>query len=60
MTKPLPKTRDELLVLHAQARGRRNAASLGSEDHQAALMELAAIEIRIAEIEVPMLPEAKG
>ncbi len=54
MPKTLPKTREELLVLHAQARRRRNAAPLGSEEFQAILQELAAIEIRIAEIEVPV------
>jgi hypothetical protein len=58
VTKTLPKTREELLVLHAQARRRRNAAPLGGEEFQAALEELAEIEIRIAEIEVSALAAA--
>jgi hypothetical protein len=55
VAKTLPSTREELLALHAQARRRRNAAPLGSEEFQAALQELAAIEVRIAEIEVSAL-----
>jgi hypothetical protein len=60
VTKSLPKTRDELLALHAQARRRRNAAALGGEEHQAACQEIAAIEVRIAEIEAPTVAAAKG
>ncbi|MDQ2965393.1 MAG: hypothetical protein M3R57_06060 [Chloroflexota bacterium] len=60
MPKTLPKTREELLVLHAQARRRRNTAPLGDEEYQAALQELAEIEVRIAEIEVPEAPGPKG
>lgn len=60
MTKNLPRTREELLVLHARARLRRNSAALGGEEHQAALQELAAIEVRIAEIEVPARPATKA
>jgi hypothetical protein len=58
--KTMPKTRKELLVLHAAARRRRNAAPLGGEEYQAALLELEAIEVRIAEIEVSVVAEAKG
>jgi hypothetical protein len=60
VAKTLPKTRAELLILHAQARRRRNAAPLGGEKYQAALLELEAIEVRIAEIEVSVVVEAKG
>ncbi len=47
----LPATREELLVLHAEARRRRNAAALGSADFRAAVEAIARIEIRIAAIE---------
>jgi hypothetical protein len=60
VAKTLPKTREELLVLHAAARRRRNAAPLGGEEYQAALLELEAIEVRIAEVEVSAVVEAKG
>ena len=60
MTKTLPKTRQELLVLHAQARRRRNTAALGGEEYRAACQEIAAIEVRIAEIEVPVASTIKG
>ena len=51
--KSLPKTRPELLELHAAARKRRAAAELGSDDYRAAAEELATIEVRIAEVERP-------
>jgi hypothetical protein len=47
----LPKTRPELLALHADARRRRNAAPLGSEAFQAAIGDLERIEVRIAAID---------
>ena len=47
----LPATRAELLALHAEARRRRNAASLGSDAFRAAVEEIARIEIRVADIE---------
>src|SRR5215212_3890953 len=47
----LPATRAELLALHADARGRRAAAPLGSEAFRAAVDELARIEIRIAAVD---------
>lgn len=52
----LPQTRDELLVLHAETRKRRNAATWASEDHVAAIDLLGRIEIEIARIERAMDP----
>ncbi len=49
--KSLPRTRAELLKLHAAARARRNAAPLGSPDFRSAVDELARIEVRIAAID---------
>ena len=54
MSKPLPKTRPELLELHMAARRRRAAATLGSEAYREAAEEIATIEVRIAEIEQPV------
>jgi hypothetical protein len=53
---PLPQTRDELLVLHAQTRRRRNAAAHGSPEHVAAVDLLGRIEVEIARIERAMDP----
>ena len=47
----LPGTRDELMKLHAAARGQRNSAPLGGDAFRAAVDELARIEIRIAAID---------
>ena len=47
----LPATRAELLVLHAAARARRNAAPLGSEPFRQAIDELGRIEVRIAAVD---------
>ena len=47
----LPTTRRELLELHAQARARRDAATLGSEAFRAAALEVGDIEIAIAALE---------
>jgi hypothetical protein len=52
VSKTLPASRDELLVLHAEARRRRAAAPLGGEEYQAACEDIATIEVRIAEIEI--------
>jgi hypothetical protein len=52
----LPGTRDELLELHAAARKRRAAASLGSPEFRAAVDDLGRIEIRIAAVERAMTP----
>jgi len=52
----LPKTREELLVLHAQTRRRRNAAAHSSPEHVAAVDLLGRIEVEIARIERAMDP----
>ena len=53
MSRPLPKTRPELLELHVSARQRRAAPPLPSDEYRDAAEELATIEVRIAEIEQP-------
>jgi hypothetical protein len=53
---PLPQTREELLVLHAQTRRRRNAATHSSPEHVAAVDLLGRIEVEIARIERAMDP----
>ena len=53
---PLPATRDALLVLHSEARRRRDAASLLSEERAAAMEEVGRIEVQIARIERAMDP----
>jgi len=58
VAKTLPSTRSELIELHMAARRRRSAAPLGSEAYREACEELAAIEVRIAEIEQPARPAA--
>jgi hypothetical protein len=52
LTESLPNTRPELLVLHAEARRRRDSAKLGGPDYRAACEEIAAIEVHIARLEV--------
>jgi hypothetical protein len=52
----LPQTREELLVLHAQTRRRRNAAAHGSSEHVEAVDLLGRIEVEIARIERAMDP----
>ena len=52
----LAKTREELLVQHAEARKARNAAELGSDEHRAAVTRIAEIEIEIARLERAMDP----
>jgi hypothetical protein len=52
----LPETREELLVLHAQTRRRRNAAAHSSPEHVAAVDLLGRIEVEIARIERAMDP----
>src|SRR6476660_8132033 len=49
--KSLPKDRDKLIALHAEARRRRASAALGSEAYRAAMDELSRIEIRIADVD---------
>jgi hypothetical protein len=52
----LPGSREKLIVQHAAARRRRNAAVLGSPEHRAAVDEIGRIEIRIADVERAMTP----
>jgi SAM-dependent methyltransferase len=52
----LPTTREELLVLHKEARARRNAAVGGSHDWETAQAEVGRIEVEIARIERAMDP----
>jgi hypothetical protein len=52
----LPKTRDELLARHADARRRRNVAPLDSEEFRTAVDEIGRIEVRVAAIERDMVP----
>jgi hypothetical protein len=49
-------TREELLAQHAEARRRRNAATLGSHEWEAASHEVGRIEIAIAALERQMDP----
>jgi hypothetical protein len=55
-TAPLGRSREELLRQHAEARRIRNAATGGSEEHKAAVIRLAEIEIEIARLERAMDP----
>jgi len=50
------KTRDELLVEHAEARRRRDAAPHGSEEHLHAIEDVGRIEVEIARVEWSMNP----
>jgi hypothetical protein len=52
----LPRTRDELLARHTDARRRRNAAPLGSDEFRDAVDEIGRIEVRVAAIERDMVP----
>jgi hypothetical protein len=52
----LPGTREELLDRHAEARGKRAAATLGSDAYRIAADEIGRIEIRIAAVERAMTP----
>ncbi len=52
---PAP-TREELMQQHAEARGRRNAAPLGSHEWEQASDEVGRIEIEIARVERAMDP----
>lgn len=49
-------TREVLLGQHAEARGRRNAATLGSHEWEQASAEVGRIEVEIARIERAMDP----
>ena len=52
----LPATREELLELHAAARGRRAAAALDSAEFRQAVDEIGRIEVRVAAIERDQVP----
>lgn len=47
----MPTTREYLLLRHAEARARRNAAPLGSEAYREAVLEIGEFEIEIAALE---------
>jgi len=49
-------TREELLRQHAEARRRRDAAPLGSEEYRRAAAEVGRIEVEIARLERAMDP----
>ena len=50
------KTREGLLIEHAAARHRRDAAALGSPEFRKAIEDVARIEVEIARIERAMTP----
>jgi hypothetical protein len=54
-----PRTREDLLRLHADARRRRNAAELDSEPYRAATLEVGQIEIEIAALETGVPPSRR-
>ena len=54
-----PRTRDDLLRLHADARRRRNAAVLDSEAYRQATLEVGEIEIEIAALETGVPPNRR-
>jgi hypothetical protein len=53
---PVPAHRAELLAQHAEAKRRREAAALGSDEFRAASEEVARVEIAIAAAEEPPPP----
>ena len=52
----LPSTREELLVLHREARSRRMGAELGSHAWEQASGDVGRIEVQIAKSEREMTP----
>jgi hypothetical protein len=54
--KPLPSSREELLVLHREARQRRIAAEPGSHAWEQASSDVGRIEVEIARLEREMTP----
>jgi hypothetical protein len=56
VTESLPDNRAALLVLHAEARRRRDRAALGGPQYRAACQEVATIEVQIARIEQAPMP----
>ena len=55
-TKRSTRTREKLLAEHAEARRRRDAAPLGSEEFRAAADDVGRIEVEIARVERAMRP----
>ena len=53
---PEPSPRDQLMREWREARARRHAAELGSDDYRAACDEIARIEIESARVERAMDP----
>jgi hypothetical protein len=53
---PLPSTREELLVLHREARHRRMTAEPGGHAWEQASAEVERIEVQIARVEREMTP----
>lgn len=56
LPKRLPKDREALLALHREARHRRDAAPLLSEERVRATMDLERIEVEVARVERAMDP----
>lgn len=56
LPKRLPKDREALLALHREARRRRDAALLLSEERAQAAMDLERIEVQVARVERAMDP----
>ena len=54
--RPLPNDRASIMALHREARRRRDAAPLESEERAAAMEEVGRIEVHIARIERAMDP----
>ena len=50
------KTREELLLEHAEARHRRDAAGLGTSEYRQAALDVERIEVEIAALERSMDP----
>jgi len=48
-----PRDRTKLMEQHVQARARRDAAALGSDEYRDAAEEVARIEVAIAKLEEP-------
>ena len=60
MPTPADPGRGDLMQRHAEARRRRDAAALGSDEYRAAAEEIARIEIAIAQLEEPPPAEQPG
>lgn len=53
---PLPEDRESLLALHREARKRRDAAPLLSEERARAALDIERLEIQVARVERAMDP----